>query len=592
MYLWKRIRDCKISTKLCLYLVLSVLLIGAAIGGAGYYQMRSELLNSAEDTIISFLKHAGTRLDEQMKAFQMSAYSFSIDSGIQGVVENTAEKSKWEQTLERNNVISAVSQYGTLYQYSDFVILQKKNGELVLDGDVSGDPELFVQEGKKLLEGSQVVNWGQIQGENCLVRKIIHAGNGSRWKENGLLVVGVKNSLFQVGEESSAYTKDENLIVAGAEGTVYKDAGLLPKGWSLREYFDYKDGSYSVYAVRVKYQEKSYLVVPLKTTDMRMNLVCVVPYYKILEKASEVLHVLVLITALLCVLGLCVARAFYAGMKKNLVIIEKGMHAYEEGNYSRLESPACYDELGLLILQFNHMGMEIKRLNELSQKEEEEKQALQYQVLETQINPHFLYNTLGTIKWMAYEKEEEEIARLAGAIINLLRFTVKNVNKMIPLKEELAYIRDYVTIQKIRYEDAFQVEYETTPEAEEFRITCFVLQPFVENCILHGMDISKNTGRIWIRAVVEDEILVLSVADNGVGMDPQTLRELEEKIANERLEEYRGFNGVGVANIILRMRMTYGEKFSYEFLSRDGQGTTVTLRIPKGEKADETGFDR
>ena len=166
MYLWKRIRDCKISTKLCLYLVLSVLLIGAAIGGAGYYQMRSELLNSAEDTIISFLKHAGTRLDEQMKAFQMSAYSFSIDSGIHGVVENTAEKSKWEQTLERNNVISAVSQYGTLYQYSDFVILQKKNGELVLDGDVSGDPELFVQEGKKLLEGSQVVNGGQIQGEN------------------------------------------------------------------------------------------------------------------------------------------------------------------------------------------------------------------------------------------------------------------------------------------------------------------------------------------------------------------------------------------------------------------------------------------
>ena len=581
--MWKRIRDCRISTKLCLYLALSVLLIGTAIGSAGYFQMRSELLSSAEDTVISFLKHAGTRLDEQMKALQMSAYSFSIDNGIQAVVEDAGEKSKWEQTLERNSVITSVSQYGTLYQYSDFIIIQKKNGDLVLDGEIPGDPEAFVREGRDLLKGSRVVTWGKIQGKNCLVRKIIHSGNGSRWEENGFLVAGVKNSMFQVGEESSAYTKDDNLIVAGADGTVYKDAGVLPEGWQLQDYFDYKGGSYSVYAVRAKYQEKSYLIVPLKTMDMGMNLVCVVPYHMILEKAAEVLRFIALITAALCVLGLCAARIFYAGMKKNLVILEQGMHAYEEGNFSRLSSPVCYDELGLLILQFNHMGMEIKRLNALSQREEEEKQALQYQVLETQINPHFLYNTLGTIKWMAYEKEEEEIARLAGAIINLLRFTVKNVNKMIPLKEEIAYVRDYVTIQKIRYEDAFRVEYDIAEEAETFRITCFILQPFVENSILHGMDISKNTGRIGITASVEGEVLILSVADNGTGMDPQTLKELKDKIDKGRLEEYRGFNGVGVTNIILRMKMTYGEDFSYEFLSRDGEGTTITLRIPKGE---------
>lgn len=594
LYLWKKIRDSKIRTKLYLYLVLSVLVIGGAIGGASYYQMRSELLHNAEDTVISFLKHAGNRLDEQMKAFQMSAYSFSADSEVQAVAKDTAEKSKWERTLEKNTLSGAVSQYGTLYQYSDFVVMQKNNGELIWnDETISKEKaEKLIQEGGRALKDSQAVKWCQIGGKNCFVRRIIDAGGENRWKQKGLLVIGVKDILFEVGEESSAYTKNENLAIAGQDGTVYKESAVQPKNWEIRDYLKYKNGNYYVYAMHEKHAEHSYLIVPLKTMEMRMNLVCMIPYHLILDSLSRVVQFIAAVTLLLCGLGLAAARILYTSMKKNLVIIENGMQAYEAGDYSRLQSPACYDELGLLILQFNHMGMEIKRLNELSQKEEQEKQELKYQILETQINPHFLYNTLETIKWMAYEKEEEEIARLSGAIIRLLRFTVKNVNKMIPLKEEIAYIQDYVTIQKIRYEDAFQVEYNITPEAEEFCITCFVLQPFVENSILHGMDISKNTGKICIRAFVEENVLNVTVADNGTGMSAEVLQSLKDKISSNRLEEYKGFNGVGVTNIILRMKMTYGKAFSYEFQSEEGRGTAVKLKIPKGDRADETGFNR
>lgn len=593
LYLWKKIRDSKIRTKLYLYLILSVLFIGGAIGAASYYQMRSELLNNAEDTVISFLKHAGNRLDEQMKAFQMSAYSFSADSEVQAVAKDFAEKSKWERTLEKNTVSAAVSQYGTLYQYSDFVVMKKNNGELIWNDAtiLQAKAEELIQEGEHVLKNSQAVKWCQIGGKNCLVRRIIDTGGESRWKPTGLLVIGVKDSLFEVGEESSVYTKNANLAIAGKDGSLYKESTVQPESWDIQDYLGYKDGNYYVYAMHEKYGENSYLIVPLKTMEMRMNVVCVIPYHLILDSLSRVMQVVAAVTLTLCGLGLLAARILYTSMKKNLVIIENGMQAYEAGDYSRLQSPACYDELGLLILQFNHMGMEIKRLNELSQKEEQEKQELKYQILETQINPHFLYNTLETIKWMAYEKEEAEIARLSGAIIRLLRFTVKNVNKMVPLKDEIAYIQDYVTIQKIRYEDAFQVEYEITPEAKEFHITCFVLQPFVENSILHGMDISKNTGKIWIRAFVEKNVLNVTVADNGIGMSKEVLRSLENKISNNRLEEYKGFNGVGVTNIILRMKMTYGKDFSYEFHSEEGRGTAVVLKIPKGDRVDETGFN-
>lgn len=123
LYLWKKIRDSKIRTKLYLYLVLSVLIIGGVIGTASYYQMRRELLHNAEDTVISFLKHAGNRLDEQMKAFQMSAYSFSADSEVQAAARDTAEKSKWERTLEKkycvHSSISVRNSLSVFRFYSD-----------------------------------------------------------------------------------------------------------------------------------------------------------------------------------------------------------------------------------------------------------------------------------------------------------------------------------------------------------------------------------------------------------------------------------------------------------------------------------------
>lgn len=593
LYVWKKIRDSKIRTKLYLYLIFSVLIIGGVIGCASYYQMRSELLHNAEDTVISFLKHAGNRLDEQMKAFQMSAYSFSADSEIQNMAKDAEEKTPWEHTLEKNTLSTVVPQYGTLYQYSDFVVMQKKNGELIWnDENLSSETaEDLIQEGGILLNENEIVKWCRISGKNCFVRRILGSDGENRWKQKGLLVIGVKDILFEVGEESSAYTKNENLVIAGQDGSVYKSSSVQPDDWDTGEYLEYKDGDYYVYAMHEKRAENSYLIVPLKTMEMRMNLICIIPYHLILDSLSRVVQFVIAVTVLLCGLGLAAARILYRSMKKNLVIIENGMQAYEAGDYSRLQSPACYDELGLLILQFNHMGMEIKRLNELSQKEEQEKQELRYQILETQINPHFLYNTLETIKWMAYEKEEDEIAKLSGAIIRLLRFTVKNVNKMIPLREELAYIEDYVTIQKIRYEDAFQVEYEITPEAEEFYITCFVLQPFVENSILHGIDISTNTGKIIIQAFVKEEALHILVRDNGTGMSADVLKSLKDKISNNRLEEYKGFNGVGVTNIILRMKMTYGKDFSYEIQSGEGMGTTVLLKIPKGDRTDEAGIN-
>ena len=128
----------------------------------------------------------------------------------------------------------------------------------------------------------------------------------------------------------------------------------------------------------------------------------------------------------------------------------------------------------------------------------------------------------------------------------------------------------------------FDVEYQVSEEAAQFPVICFILQPFVENSILHGLDIARADGKIRITGEVkrEENRLYLSVEDNGAGMTPEKIKELEDKIENNKPEEYKGFNGLGVTNIILRLRTVYGSRFEYRIESTEGAGTKIMLIIP------------
>lgn len=361
-------------------------------------------------------------------------------------------------------------------------------------------------------------------------------------------------------------------MVAAPEGVIYKNKNMSLNEKMVKYYLSYQDSKFHIYTTTQKIDDKQFLVIPLRTEDYRWNVLCVIPYSIILEKADLVNWQVLFTMLTLLSIGLLFTVSLYRMMQKNLEIIENGMKQYERGDYSKLPSPSSYDEIGLLILQFNYMGLKINELNELTRKEQEEKQRLQYMIMEAQINPHFLYNTLGSLKWLAYEKEQDEIARMADAIINLLRFTVKNTSKFIPLREEIDYLKHYIYIQKARYENAF---------TEEFLVIGFILQPFIENSILYGLDNSRKDGRLRITAKAVDNVLHLIIEDNGRGMVQEKLEDLLKKLDGNKTEKYKGFNGIGITNIILRMKMIYAEDFLYKIESEAGKGTRVILMIPR-----------
>lgn len=596
LYIWKKLRDSKIRTKLTVYLVLVALICNIAIGSISYVTMKESLIDTAEDSAISLLKQVGARMEERIREFQDTSYSFAFRQEVNALLEDDAdtELNQWQYTLNQSALSSSFLMFNVLHKYSDYVIMESENGKVYFY-DQSGEKSKITLSGAEdtlsMLRGEVTetapVKWLKKDGQVYFIREVVRQADAKHMKSTGTMIFAVSDAFFELEDDENPYVSDRNILISGDDGVIYKDNEVGIEEDTLKQYFSYDNGKYYVYAAKRQIDGENFLVIPMRTIRFRWNLVCFIPYSLILKKANSVIPKIFITTAVILAVGLLLGFFLYRMLKKNLEIIEQGMRQYETGNYSKRLSPASYDELGLLILQFNHMGLKINELNELAVKEEEERQKLQYEVMEAQINPHFLYNTLGSLKWLAYEKEQDEIARLADAIINLLRFTVKNANRFIPLKEELEYIGHYIYIQQTRYEDAFRTETAVTEEAAGFKIIGFVLQPLIENSILHGLDTARNDGLIRISADVSNGRLNLTVTDNGMGISPEKLSELREKIQENRTEKYKGFNGIGMTNIILRLKMIYGPDFAYQIESGTGEGTSIHLSIPERVSEDE-----
>lgn len=266
---------------------------------------------------------------------------------------------------------------------------------------------------------------------------------------------------------------------------------------------------------------------------------------------------------------------------RNVTIIEEGTKHYEEGDFSYRIRPVSYDEVGLLGLQLNYMALRLDELIRTLRLREEEKKRLEIETLQAQINPHFLYNTLGSLKWAAFRNGQKELAASLDALIQLLRFTIKKADGMVTVEEELSYIKNYIAIEHMRYGEGFLVEYEVDEAVRNTEIPGFILQPLVENSIIHGLDQTRPDGRIVIRARQENSFLMIEVEDNGLGIPAEKLEHILEP---ETEHKSRGLNSIGMKIVDRRLSEIYGEKYHTDIQSEEGKGTRIRLNIPCGKE--------
>ncbi|MDR1286135.1 MAG: histidine kinase [Treponema sp.] len=246
----------------------------------------------------------------------------------------------------------------------------------------------------------------------------------------------------------------------------------------------------------------------------------------------------------------------------------------ESGDLSFRVAIRTNDEMGQLGHTFNLVMDQINANLERELIEQKRQNELKLEILRSQINPHFLYNTLDSIKFLANLQEIHNIASMCSSLINLLKYNLSS-STLATLGEEVESVGNYVGIQKYRYGDIFEFKTEITKETEHCEVSRFILQPLVENCLIHGFDDIESGGKIIIRSAINGEILCLEVINNGNYMDRETL----DKV-NRGMEQDKPFSSIGINNIRERIRLQFGDQATLIYSGGTGMETVAYLRFP------------
>lgn len=247
----------------------------------------------------------------------------------------------------------------------------------------------------------------------------------------------------------------------------------------------------------------------------------------------------------------------------------------ENGNLDIKVKVNSKDEYGQISESFDNMVVKLKNYMDREFYEQKKKSEMKFQILQNQINPHFLYNTLDSVKWLATIQNVPNISEMVTSLINLLRYNLLDTDRLTTLAEEIEGVKNYIVIQKYRYGNIFTVTYNISESIMSCKVLRFILQPIVENAIYHGFENLTRQGSIIINAYRKDQCLTIEVIDNGTGPG------IENIGANVVYKQSDRFNGIGLNNIQERIQLYFGPQYGIHLATGEkNKGTVVTITIP------------
>ena len=281
------------------------------------------------------------------------------------------------------------------------------------------------------------------------------------------------------------------------------------------------------------------------------------------------------------IIGFIISVAASAVISKYVVrpinVLARQIDAYSiDGEVTMLDTKRK-DEIGHLNRSYKEMALKIKRLFADLNHEYEIKEQYRYESLRAKINPHFLFNTLNTIRWMAIIRKADNITETIDALAGMLSYSMSKEGEIVPLGDELENIKNYVFIQNCRYGEKYRVCIEIGEELLALKVVRFILQPIVENAMSHAFKDFSGVGEIVITAWVQGEILKICVADNGHGMTREIIQQLNDRKNGKNREK---FTGIGYANVDERIRVAYGNNYGLSVESSLGEGAKVIYTMP------------
>ncbi|MBN2268487.1 MAG: sensor histidine kinase [Acholeplasmataceae bacterium] len=289
----------------------------------------------------------------------------------------------------------------------------------------------------------------------------------------------------------------------------------------------------------------------------------------------------VLVVSLIISLGLSIYLS--QRISNPLNKLKNHMQAIEQGEQMSEIDISGQKEVVALTKTFNHMVVEIKQLMQNIVVEQKEKRKSEFQALQTQIHPHFLYNTLDSIVWLAENNMNKEVVEMVIALSRFFRISISRGKNVISVKDELEHAQHYLLIQKIRYNKKFDYKLDINPKVYDYTIVKLVLQPIIENAIYHGINSEYEQGMILIKAYPQKKNLIFEIENNGYGITPEKIVELTNQMKQEGQAQ-----SVGLRNVYQRIKLYYGKEADIIVTSELDEMTNIKIIIPmRKEEIDE-----
>lgn len=378
------------------------------------------------------------------------------------------------------------------------------------------------------------------------------------WMDRGI----TQNTLFYLVDDNNhiIYSKDKEQV----NQSIYD---ILNEGTDFEDISD-KDVSFN----GIRYQ-----LISSQSVISKWRAISIIPTKELFSYNLEMYRIMLFIGAIVVVLSVGVVYIITTSITKPIYELSNNMRKIGEGNFD-IAVGQYYGEMGVIGKAVNVMQRKIKNLINKIYIEEEQKRRAELNALQAQINPHFLYNTMSAIKWMANIQGAISIEKALNSLAFLMAYTSKWNRDFISIADEMVFVENYISILDIRYYNKFSVNYDIDNNVYNYRTLKFLLQPIIENSIFHGFEGMAAKGELSIRVHKENDNIVFIVEDNGQGFDPYKLSTILEDDEERNLKQK--FNSIGLSNVHKRIKLHFGDKYGITIYSELGKGTKVVIVIP------------
>lgn len=556
-----------------IFLVLTVLVCLA------WYKMMGDM---AKDQAVRYFNRTVDSLNEEFDSLMKDANYISLilsfNAADQSQILTGRNAIETYRELESDRILTrSVNDFYSYRSYISSIMLCGVNGRVFSNGvvlspgEISGMP-WFTDLEQSGQNGIFIKTHSNDTTENRQKSYVISAGrkllNGD--KHIGYLLVDISYEYINNRFSKSVMDGSTLLIIDDQGGLIYDSN--FPKvpvdtiyDTRFKDIIGHLNGQKDQISITIG--SKEYLAIYKRSDFTNWTTIALMPAEIILRDVNKTLNMVVLLSIVCLAAGILLIGKFSTLLTRNVLKLKEYVDRVDASNLKALPQLHSGDEIGALGTSFNQMIERVNQLmSDLEDRKQRERQA-EFQALYAQISPHFLSNTLNTISWMAGRQNAANISEITSSLITLLHYSMKNKNEVVTLKEELEYVKNYLTIQEYRYYGLFDVKYSLNEETGDCRILKFIIQPLIENSIMHGIAKLQKQGKILIMAKRREDRLVIVVADNGVGFSQEAFKQHKT-------------HHIGLDNVRERISLFYGDEYFLQIESRENYYTKVTMELP------------